>query len=922
MYQRESHLQNITRFLSRLKYEVELRNSINLYDINIHAEYFYQDLLNLVYGLELKNLNTLTKNTAHIDLIDEKNKKAIQVTSQNDNGKIKGAIEGFFSNADNAEFDLKVLLIAKSAKDYRTDFTNNGKYKFDHEKDVIDIERLLAEIRNKDTEELDKISVFLAKEEIKLTQLSETPIPKFIPIDFPSRLAYFTGRGKVLENITNSLEKYGTSSLADTHGVGKSSIVNEFAHLNQANYKHILFIRATKGEFDISVSKILQSLKIDLPDDAKPEQRMFFLQQWLAENQDWLLLVDNVEDVAFTQSCNFNKPTGKVIYTANDSQIYKIGTKIELPRMSDENAMLLLYKHWQDSPDAKLEDILENYQQTLKDIAQKFGNHPFSMAFVGSYLTEEQENLDEFLETYQSKQVNLLKNYSFLSNYQHKEVATAFLLRFEQISTPKDDSEREKFLAVAVIEYLKLSAFIGTDNIPEELLQESLALLYPEQHKFTLNKEFIRDIYKRFKPTSIFRRDSDKKTLTTHRIIQEVIYPQAIRNRKLLVDAIALIIVKNWTFVDFENKRFNFANKEMVDIYLPHISIFLKSLEKKSPNPNNKLKQESIPVGYVCNLYAQYLKEFGEYPEAAKYFKIFNRICEKYKDDDPNLLAVSYGSLARVYCEMGEYKDSEFFYQKALAIFLEIYDENHLNIAATYNNLGLLYRVQGRYKETENLYFKSLTISEKINGEFHIVTAQSYNNLAELYRIQKKHNQAEPLYRKSLKIREKLLGKNDVYTAESYNNLGLLYQQQAKYKEAEPLMIKAISIWENFLGINHPDTATAYNNLAMIYDAQNNYKEAEPLYKKCLKIRKKMLGENHPETGTSYNNLGVLYFRCKRFSEARYWLEKALSIYKQVLGESHPFTIETQKDYKNLQTVRLIENMEINDSKFTGHYKK
>ena len=81
---------------------------------------------------------------------------------------------------------------------------------------------------------------------------------KFYPKNFPPSLIYFTGREQVLENIAKALKTRGTAAFADTHGVGKSSVVIEFAHLNQQNYKHILFIRATNNEFNIYVSDIVK----------------------------------------------------------------------------------------------------------------------------------------------------------------------------------------------------------------------------------------------------------------------------------------------------------------------------------------------------------------------------------------------------------------------------------------------------------------------------------------------------------------------------------------------------------------------------------------------------------------------------------------------------------------------------------------
>jgi uncharacterized membrane protein len=160
---RKAYIDGITRTLTILCYEIELRNSINLTDLNIHAENFYRDLFNLVYGLGLGNMNVRRQNEAYIDLIDDNKKIAIQVTSDNTAEKISKTIEGFFRDGKNAGYRLKVLLIAKQAKDYRKDFTFNGKYQFDPEKDVVDVEKLLRDIADKDIDQLEGIANYLGK---------------------------------------------------------------------------------------------------------------------------------------------------------------------------------------------------------------------------------------------------------------------------------------------------------------------------------------------------------------------------------------------------------------------------------------------------------------------------------------------------------------------------------------------------------------------------------------------------------------------------------------------------------------------------------------------------------------------------------------------------------------------------------------
>lgn len=150
MDNRQSYISLIIRRLSYLKTEVTAFNTLNLTDINVFAENFYRDFFNLI-GFKFNNTNFESNNYAHIDLIDTINKQAIQVTSQNDNIKIKEAIDGFFAKPENKDYKLQILLISKDAKEYRTKFGNN----FKHKEDVLDIQRLLAIIN--DTKELETI---------------------------------------------------------------------------------------------------------------------------------------------------------------------------------------------------------------------------------------------------------------------------------------------------------------------------------------------------------------------------------------------------------------------------------------------------------------------------------------------------------------------------------------------------------------------------------------------------------------------------------------------------------------------------------------------------------------------------------------------------------------------------------------------
>ncbi len=183
MRNREDYIKRITRYLTTLRVEVELRNCIKWYDINIIAEDFYTDLLNLYEDYNLENLNITSQNAESIDLIDKENKIAIQVTSRNDTSKIHDTIKGFYNNPDYDQYNrLIMLLIGKPKLDYpRTDFTHGNLFVFDKKEDIIDIADILKRFASFNSEQLEPIVDFLEKEiETKIKKVNSNEVETII----------------------------------------------------------------------------------------------------------------------------------------------------------------------------------------------------------------------------------------------------------------------------------------------------------------------------------------------------------------------------------------------------------------------------------------------------------------------------------------------------------------------------------------------------------------------------------------------------------------------------------------------------------------------------------------------------------------------------------------------------------------------
>ena len=156
---RDDELREISDYLGKITHQVELRNCIQLYDINTVAEEFYKELLNLVFDLNLVNLNAAEPNTKAIDLGDKAKKHSVQVTSEKSIKKIKDTVRKFEEDNRQNDYDLLTIQLLRIKSKYTSLPKTNG-----YELVVQDHTDLIKYINKLSTTKISAIRVFLEKE--------------------------------------------------------------------------------------------------------------------------------------------------------------------------------------------------------------------------------------------------------------------------------------------------------------------------------------------------------------------------------------------------------------------------------------------------------------------------------------------------------------------------------------------------------------------------------------------------------------------------------------------------------------------------------------------------------------------------------------------------------------------------------------
>ena len=165
MLQREEDIKSImaeiSMYLSGLEHYIKLSNSQGLYDIDIIMEDFFCELLNLLYGYELTNLNKKVKNAKAIDLCDSKHRIAVQVTSKNTRDKVNETIDKFVEDKLYEKYDRLLVVFSKDKPKSSKPYDTKGKFHLNPETDLLDTRDLINQISAADSQKLQAIRYYI-----------------------------------------------------------------------------------------------------------------------------------------------------------------------------------------------------------------------------------------------------------------------------------------------------------------------------------------------------------------------------------------------------------------------------------------------------------------------------------------------------------------------------------------------------------------------------------------------------------------------------------------------------------------------------------------------------------------------------------------------------------------------------------------
>lgn len=707
---------------------------------------------------------------------------------------------------------------------------------------------------------------------VQLLEKEKRPIQDLLnkqPWNIPLPSPYFLNRAREISDLRSSLEKKRHGAIGQVQaviglgGIGKTQLALEYARRYRHEYQAGFFVNAD-SETSLYSGLMDAARLLRLPDAEKPAEVLQSVQRWLEVPNNGLLILDSADDLRILRPLFSANVRNHILVTTRSRNTIPLGLSrsLELGPLSSDESMRLLSQRIGRTESGGAEE-----QHAIRQLAEELSHLPLALALAGGSIASGGIPVSRYLTTFLQQRGRLLEAGPDLETLR-APVAAALSIAIQEIRS----------ISAVSGGLLELSAFLGSDPIPDELLWQGAPDLGPEfAAAFSDSRDVTAAIDKALAPLiqhNLIQRNREQRTYSIHQLVQAVIKEGLERaQRRQWAERVVHALNRVFPIVEYEK----WWQCQRLVGHVKAAFTLIREWELNWPQAADLLARAGA-----------YLNEQAQYGDAEPFLLHALSIEEKTQSKDQKHFVYILNSLALLYQHQGRYDEAWQVNIRALSIQDQELENDDPSLAFTLNNLAVLSQLQGRYQEAEPFLHRALAIQEKTLGTAHPDVALSLNNLALLYRERGNYLEAEQLYRRALAIQEKAIGFSHPDVALSLNNLALLYQQKAEYSEAEFLYHRALSIWEEAVGPFHPDVAQVLNNLALLYRQEGKSSAAEALYRRALAIQEKALGPDHPYVAAILNSLAELYQQGGRRLEAEDLYRQALVIREKALGTNHP----------------------------------
>jgi len=506
------------------------------------------------------------------------------------------------------------------------------------------------------------------------------------------RNPYFTGRDEVLTRLHEMLTESGRAlpqiAISGLSGIGKTQTALEYTYLYRDEYQYVLWVQGgSRKRLTLSLSELADALLVAVTGERNLAHLMDSIQKWLREHREWLLVLDEIDDLDAISS--MLRLDGHVLLTTRSQVINDTASDVgmqllELGSMQlKEGILFLLHRSRPLTLSTALESFALADREAAQAIVERLGGLPFALDRVGHYVENMRIGLFEYDRRYRRNEHRWLRE-------AYKSAAVKWRSSFKWVEQADP----------AAFDLLHLCAFLHHDTIPEQLLQQGADDLPPALRKQIQDDfDFDKVVEKLFRYSLMYR---GAGTLTMHPLVQ-VALQESLSSEEQKAWAERAVSLVNRAFPLADND-----NRGTCEHYLAHAKTCGRLIIY--------YQLAMLDAVYLLDKMGYYFTLCGRYEEADESYKQALLMCEWRQEPGETDLALSLDGVADSYRAKGKHEDADDLKQRALRIRGQKLGPQHPHIEMVLHNYIALLQKADKQPQVEELLVRLDQLQAGIRG--------------------------------------------------------------------------------------------------------------------------------------------------------------------------------------------------------------
>ncbi|MFF7602336.1 tetratricopeptide repeat protein [Streptomyces mirabilis] len=696
-------------------------------------------------------------------------------------------------------------------------------------------------------------------------------------VDAPPGLDYipyrkvFVGRSTELDQLDTALATPGEVVIQAVHGlggIGKSSLAAQWAatHARAYGYAPIRWITADNPTtIEQSLANFATVLQPDLATMGLSTQLLADrATQWLATHTNWLIILDNVneiQDIADLLGC---AATGRFLITSRLAfPWHDAATVIRLGVMDEAESLALLTRIASAHGTRNMDGAPE--------LCAELGYLPLAVEQAAAYLAQNELLTPRgYLDLLAQYPADMYKKGGAGVTDSERTIARIWRLTLDRI-------HQSQPLAT---DLLRTLSWYAPDQIPVSLCNDAADALVAT------------DAIGLLTAYNMAATDPTTNTLAVHRLVQALARtsdptdphrtPELIgRSLRQATARLRGVLPATWQ---------DPAMWQDWRTLMPHIDALVNHAPAAADT------EDALDV---LNEAGKFLINQGSAHRAKAYLtRALDAAVQILGRDHPYTLSVRT-NLGGAYEASGDVNGAILVLEQTLKDRARVLPEDHPDVLAARNNLAFAYEAAGNFFLARPLMEQALNDASRLLGNDDATTMLLRNNLACVYRSLGDVDRAIGLLTQTLHHRARVLGEDHPDTLVTRHDLARTHQAAGDLDRAVPLLEQSLRDRTRILGKDHPHTLTSHSDLANAYETAGDLDRAIPLLEQTLDDAVRVFGNDHPNTLTSRVNLAYAYQAAGSVELAVTLLEQTLDDAARALGEDHPITLSTRNILAN-----------------------